>query len=913
MPTFYDSKNKPYVLGEQIGRGGEGSVFFCRDDETLVAKIYHEPIAPDKAEKLCWMAENKDERLLKTAAWVIDVLRDRPDGKVVGFLMPNVRAKEIHELYSLKSRRIYFPDATWHFLVHTAANVARAFYALHARGHVMGDVNHGNCVVLADGTVKLIDCDSYSIKTDKKRYRCEVGVATHLAPELQGINLGNIEREPNHDNFGLAVIIFQLLFLGRHPFAGNYLGDEDKSLEDCIREHRFAYGENAELKRVRRPPGTLSLKQVSPRVAELFERAFSPSNKNRPEPREWIEALEDLSSNLEQCTFHPGHHYFNKLANCPWCAIESQTGVLLFPFVTSSKNGDGEKPFNIFTVESLVANLGISTNLPAKPLKPEILPMPSPEVAALHRTNRNRQIFIVGAHFFILTILMAVFGVGSSCFLGFLLMAVFIADLNQSEKSLRGEIVDRLTKAQSEWERLETEWSGALVPKKLTDDLALIKARINDYQNLQKEAVRRLQSFDRARNLEDYRRTLELSAAKIPGVETEHINALKAHGIRTAADLKEENLERVFILHNETKENLLRWRETVEKNFSADGRHPEKERFTRQTAEKRRALEREIEYLFSSLRSGSVALRQRQQEIAVRAEKAGTALAQAESDMASAGSNSLAVLILLLITFIMPFIGIFFSGLNSSNNSSTFSQKAPPAPPAPPPPLHGEGRTVISKAPLGQADVDSDVPDESITDKKIAEMSLADKQFYANVLFRQAGNLKYGEEKNLAAAETKLRFALRFDSENPLILNELADTLYEQKKYSEAIEFLERLLNEEPAGNAAAQIRLARSYIQTKQSGKARDILIDVTANDASSFEGYYNLGLAYKGLKDYYAAEGAFREAVRINPSDAESHYELGYSYYKQGKILDAAQEYKTLLGLDEELAERLKKEAKF
>jgi tetratricopeptide (TPR) repeat protein len=317
--------------------------------------------------------------------------------------------------------------------------------------------------------------------------------------------------------------------------------------------------------------------------------------------------------------------------------------------------------------------------------------------------------------------------------------------------------------------------------------------------------------------------------------------------------------------------------------------------------------------LFSSLRSGSVALRQRQQEIAVRAEKAGTALAQAESDMAAAGSNSLAVLILLLITFIMPFIGIFFSGLNSSNNSSTFSQKAPPAPPAPPPPLHGEGRTVISKAPLGQADVDSDVPDESITDKKIAEMSLADKQFYANVLFRQAGNLKYGEEKNLAAAETKLRFALRFDSENPLILNELADTLYEQKKYSEAIEFLERLLNEEPAGNAAAQIRLARSYIQTKQSGKARDILIDVTANDASSFEGYYNLGLAYKGLKDYYAAEGAFREAVRINPSDAESHYELGYSYYKQGKILDAAQEYKTLLGLDEELAERLKKEAKF
>ncbi|NJM53317.1 MAG: hypothetical protein HC846_07920, partial [Blastocatellia bacterium] len=68
---------------------------------------------------------------------------------------------------------------------------------------------------------------------------------THLAPELQGIDLSEVEREKKHDNFGLAVIIFQLLFLGRHPFAGNYLGDEDKSLEDCIREYRFAYWNEA--------------------------------------------------------------------------------------------------------------------------------------------------------------------------------------------------------------------------------------------------------------------------------------------------------------------------------------------------------------------------------------------------------------------------------------------------------------------------------------------------------------------------------------------------------------------------------------------------------------------------------------------------------------------------------------------
>ena len=148
MPTFYDSQNKPYVLTEQLGRGGEGAVFSCEDDFELVAKIYHEPVTEEKAEKLRWMAENKNEHLLKVAAWVVDVLKDAPDGKVVGFLMPNVRAKEIHELYSLKSRRVHFPEATWHFLVHTAANLARGFYSLHRDEHVMGDINHGNCVVL---------------------------------------------------------------------------------------------------------------------------------------------------------------------------------------------------------------------------------------------------------------------------------------------------------------------------------------------------------------------------------------------------------------------------------------------------------------------------------------------------------------------------------------------------------------------------------------------------------------------------------------------------------------------------------------------------------------------------------------------------------------------------------------------
>jgi DNA-binding helix-hairpin-helix protein with protein kinase domain len=104
MPTYYDSTGKPYALSIEIGRGGEGTVFYCPNDLSLVAKIYHEPIDEEKAEKLQWMAANRNDGLLKVAAWIVDTLHDKPNGKIFGFVMPNVKAKEIHELYSLKSQ-----------------------------------------------------------------------------------------------------------------------------------------------------------------------------------------------------------------------------------------------------------------------------------------------------------------------------------------------------------------------------------------------------------------------------------------------------------------------------------------------------------------------------------------------------------------------------------------------------------------------------------------------------------------------------------------------------------------------------------------------------------------------------------------------------------------------------------------
>src|SRR5262249_49367158 len=162
---------------------------------------------------------------------------------------------------------------------------------------------------------------------------CEVGVSTHTPPELQGRPFKGVTRTSNHDAFGLAVLVFQLLFLGRHPFSGRYIGSGDMSLEKAISEFRFAYGPGAQSRQMQPPPRTLALEAVSAPVAQLFEKAFSEiaaRQNNRPTARDWIAALDTLYKQLQACTLHPGHRYYQHLRSCPWCQLDSGTHNPLF-------------------------------------------------------------------------------------------------------------------------------------------------------------------------------------------------------------------------------------------------------------------------------------------------------------------------------------------------------------------------------------------------------------------------------------------------------------------------------------------------------------------------------------------------------------------------------------------------------
>lgn len=330
-PSLFDHRGQAVTLGPSVGRGGEAEVFELPNSR--LAKVYHQPPAPSKAIKLGYMVGAGTPDLLKVAAWPVATLHERPQGPILGFVMPRmVGCKPLHQLYAPVSRRREFPDRNWDFLIQVAMNCAAAFDSVHGSGTVIGDVNANNLMTSQDATVRVIDCDSFQFQANGQRFLCEVGVPEYTPPELQEKPFAGVVRTPNHDCFGLAVLTFQLLFMGRHPFAGRYLGKGEMPQERSIKELRFAFGQGAASKLMAAPPHSFPFKALPHALADLFERAFADGaiRGGRPTPLDWMKGLGALKAQLSTCTVDPVHKFPSQVTACPWCTIASNGGPLFF-------------------------------------------------------------------------------------------------------------------------------------------------------------------------------------------------------------------------------------------------------------------------------------------------------------------------------------------------------------------------------------------------------------------------------------------------------------------------------------------------------------------------------------------------------------------------------------------------------
>src|SRR5262249_43516736 len=122
-------------------------------------------------------------------------------------------------------------------------NLAAAVRGVHEAGLVIGDLNESNVLVTSQALVTLVDVDSFQVRTADQVFPCRVGKPEYTPPELIGPFYADLDRLPEHDACALAVLMFQLLMQGVHPFAGVYVdADEPPAIPQRIADGNWAYG-----------------------------------------------------------------------------------------------------------------------------------------------------------------------------------------------------------------------------------------------------------------------------------------------------------------------------------------------------------------------------------------------------------------------------------------------------------------------------------------------------------------------------------------------------------------------------------------------------------------------------------------------------------------------------------------------
>ncbi len=340
-----------------LGTGGEARIYGLLNDPHLVAKVYHKP-TEEKIQKLHLMLNNPPDdyisvQKLASIAWPIDLLYTKNNGslQIVGFLMPRVTGmRSLINFYNPGIRRRYNPLFNYRYLHRAARNLSAAINALHVRGYVIGDINESNILVSDTALVVLVDTDSFQVRDVQHGivYRCPVGKPEFTPPELQNKKFAEIDRLPEHDRFGLAILLFQMLMEGTHPFAGIYRGSGDPpSYEERIAFGHFPYSKDRRVPYIP-PRNAPPFEILNPNLRQLFIKCFEVGHKDpsqRPDARTWQEAINKAEHELITCSVNEQHFYGDHLKSCPWCERTKQlNGRDPFPSLEAVRSGKHYAP-----------------------------------------------------------------------------------------------------------------------------------------------------------------------------------------------------------------------------------------------------------------------------------------------------------------------------------------------------------------------------------------------------------------------------------------------------------------------------------------------------------------------------------------------------------------------------------------
>ncbi|MFD9135719.1 hypothetical protein ACFVZA_25380 [Streptomyces bottropensis] len=227
--------------GQPLGEGGYGDVWALRERPDLAAKIYKRAPGEEQLRRLTAMlraAPLAEEELQPDQppllAWPTDLVES--GGRPVGYGMPRLEPSAQTPLKGLlqKQVRLRLDGATdWKFLVGVAANLAYMTARLHVEGFVVGDLSSANAVADRSGYITLLDCDSFAFRDalTNEEFGSDAFTDDYACPE----RYDGTEPTRHSDDFALAVLVYQLVTAGNHPFDGApKYGAEESTRKDNI-------------------------------------------------------------------------------------------------------------------------------------------------------------------------------------------------------------------------------------------------------------------------------------------------------------------------------------------------------------------------------------------------------------------------------------------------------------------------------------------------------------------------------------------------------------------------------------------------------------------------------------------------------------------------------------------------------
>lgn len=241
----YDPNSKSKQLGEQIGAGGQGNVYLVVTDpqeSNKVVKIFHQDKLKQRGEEFREKIEAqitmKEIAKYPNIAWP-RILVFNKEKQCIGYAMKKVEGIPLTKLAHAKLYEKYFTDLDRSKIVKMLLKLLDMVEFLHENNVYIGDLNLEN--ILCNPTTfepYLIDADSYQIKKDSKIYHCPVGRPEMTPVEHHGKDFREVTRTVESDLFSLAIIMFQCLMLGRHPYDNIGGGNPVENL----RNGSFPYG-----------------------------------------------------------------------------------------------------------------------------------------------------------------------------------------------------------------------------------------------------------------------------------------------------------------------------------------------------------------------------------------------------------------------------------------------------------------------------------------------------------------------------------------------------------------------------------------------------------------------------------------------------------------------------------------------